>query len=172
MWTLKKAHRIGELSAAIAVVLSLLFLGYELRQNNRRQIQATTQTLVSQYTSMLTLLAENTELTCAFSNGIRDYSGLSGIEALKFSAFMNSQFRFREDLYFQFLDGAVEPEIWNGFDANTREMARWPGVQQWFTFRRSWYSERFQSYIDDLIGPPAELVPLHDPACSADDQSE
>jgi len=171
MWTLEKAHRIGELSAAIAVVLSLLFLGYELQQNNRRQVQATTQTLVSQYTSMLALVATNTELNCAFSSGIRSFSSLSGIEALKFAAFMNAQFRFREDLYFQYLDGAVESEIWGGFDANTRDMSSWPGVQQWFAFRRHWYSERFQAYIDDMMGPPAELVPYDDPVCSADDPS-
>ena len=45
MWNLDKIHKVGELIAAAAVVLSLLFVGYEIRQNNETQIRLTTRSL-------------------------------------------------------------------------------------------------------------------------------
>jgi hypothetical protein len=66
VWTLETAYRVGELAAAAAVVLSLLFVGYEIKQNNRRQVQATTQALVSQYTDKVSLLAQDAELACLY----------------------------------------------------------------------------------------------------------
>lgn len=168
MWTLGKAHQAGELVAAIAVVLSLLFVGYELQQNNRRQVQATTQELVNAYTDIGTLMSQHADLRCAYAKGIRDFSSLSGTEALAFSAYLVSLWRLREDLYFQYLDGSVNPEIWSGFEAATREVMQYPGFQQWFEFRRHWFSERFQAYIDGMMGPPADVVPFDDPACSVD----
>ena len=35
-------HKVGELTAAIAVVLSLLFVGYEVQQNSLAQKQSST----------------------------------------------------------------------------------------------------------------------------------
>ena len=45
MWNLDKIHKVGELLAAIAVVLSLLFVGYEIQQNNETQKRLTTRSL-------------------------------------------------------------------------------------------------------------------------------
>ena len=49
MWSLRNIHQIGELFAAFAVVLSLLFVGYEVRQNNLTQIRNATQEVLRDY---------------------------------------------------------------------------------------------------------------------------
>ena len=46
MWNLHNIHKIGELVAAIAVVISLLFVGFEVQQNNKIQKQIATRSLV------------------------------------------------------------------------------------------------------------------------------
>ncbi len=53
LWPLTKIHQIGELVAAVAVILSLPFVGFEIQQNSRRQSQATTQTVVSDFSAPL-----------------------------------------------------------------------------------------------------------------------
>ena len=45
MWNLDKIHKIGELVAASAVVLSLLFVGFEIQHNNETQKRLTTRSL-------------------------------------------------------------------------------------------------------------------------------
>ena len=44
MLNLDKIHKIGELAAAIAVVISPLFVGMEIQQNNQIQKQLATTT--------------------------------------------------------------------------------------------------------------------------------
>jgi len=77
MWPLSKIHQVGELIAAVAVVISLIFVGYEVRQNNERQIQATTQTMVSDYASGLLAVANDAELACIYVRGTADYLSLT-----------------------------------------------------------------------------------------------
>ena len=169
MWSLKKIHRIGELFAAIAVVVSLLIVAYEVHQNSARQRQATTQELINAYTGILTLLTQNRDLRCAYIEGISDFNSLNGSEALAVSAYLLALMRHREDLYLQYLDGAVEPSIWVGFDKATREVMQRPGWRQWFAIRRSWFSDEFQAYIDNLMGPPMHVNPYQDSGCSEGD---
>jgi hypothetical protein len=101
------------------------------------------------------------------SKGIRNWSGLAGTDAIVLSAFWLTQFRFREDLYFHYLDGALDPDIWSGFDANVHEVVQYPGFHQWLAVRRHWFSAAFQTYIDEKMGDPVEVVHFDDPVCSA-----
>lgn len=169
MWSLKKIHRVGELLAAVAVVVSLLIVAYEVQQNSEWQRQGTTQELINAYTGILTLLTQNGDLRCAYIKGISDFDSLNGSEALAVSAYLLALMRHREDLYFQYLNGAVEPSIWAGFDKATREVMQRSGWQQWFARRRSWFSDEFQAYIDDSMGPPVQVNPFPDPGCPAGD---
>jgi hypothetical protein len=164
-WSLDRAHQVGELIAALAVVVSLLLVAYEVQQNSEEQKQAMTQELITSYTEIVTLLTQDQELRCAYIKGIRDYHSLSGEEALAVGAYLIALMRHREDLYFQHLDGAVKPSIWQGFDRATRIAMQRPGWQQWFELRRDWFSDEFQAYIDSVMGPPMENPPYQDSGC-------
>lgn len=165
MWSLNKIHQVGELVAAVAVIASLLLVAYEVQQNNERQQQAMTQELITSYTDILTLLTQDRDLRCAYSKGLRDYHGLSGQERLAVGAYLLALMRHREDLYYQYLDGAIEPSIWAGFHRATQEVMRRPGWQQWYESRRAWFSDVFQAYLDDMLGPPVDDLPFQDPDC-------
>lgn len=40
MWTFDNFHKIGEVVAAIAVVISLLFVDYEIKKSNEAQLES------------------------------------------------------------------------------------------------------------------------------------
>jgi hypothetical protein len=164
-WPLEKAHQVGELIAAVAVVVSLLLVAFEVKQNNEEQQQAMTQELITSYTDIVTLLARDRELRCAYIKGIKDYGSLNGEEALAVGAYLIALMRHREDLYLQYLDGAVKPSVWQGFDRATRIAMQRPGWQEWFNLRRDWFSDEFQAYIDSVMGPPMENLPYQDSGC-------
>ena len=161
-----KTHQVGELLAAAAVVVSLLLVAWEVQQNSEEQKQAMTQELITSYTEIVTLLTQDRELRCAYIKGIADYHGLNGDEALAVGAYLMALMRHREDLYFQYLDGALKPSIWQGFDRATRIAMQRPGWQQWFDFRRDWFSDEFQAYIDGVTGPPMDNPPYQDSGCT------
>ena len=165
-WSLEWVNQVGELIAAVAVIVSLLLVAYEVQQNSEEQKQAMTQELITSYTEIVTLLTQNRDLRCAYIKGIKDYHSLNGEEALAVGAYLIALMRHREDLYFQYLDGALKPSIWEGFDRATRIAMQRPGWQQWFEYRRDWFSDDFQAYVDSVMGEPMENLPYQDSGCT------
>ena len=164
MWPLSKIHQVGELIAAVAVVISLIFVGYEVHQNNQRQIQATTQTMVSDYASGLLAVANDAELACIYVRGTVDYLSLTGAEQLRLSIWLVAMMRFTEDMYFQMQAGSIDPMIWAGIETTTSQTIRTPGFQQWFAHRGTWFSEPFRDYVEGMNKDPTAV-----PAATRDD---
>lgn len=163
-WTLAKVLQVGEIIAAVAVVVSVVFVALEVRQNSRAQIRSTTQSAVSDYVGSLELLAANADLACLYARSAQDYEALSGSERLRFSAFYMATYYQLQEMHRLAEEGAIDADTWSGFHALLRETTRYPGVRQWFALRRDWFSERFQTYIDTLIdeATPVEAYLFND----------
>ena len=89
-----------------------------------------TQTLVCSYTDTARLMAQDENRRCIYIVGTQDHSRLSGADRMVLSADFLALFRHREDLYYQQLEGAINPDIWSGFEAATREVVRYSGFRQ------------------------------------------
>ena len=96
---------VAEIVGGIAIVLSLVFVGYQIRENSRSEMRAMTQSLVSGYAQTVSLLAQHEDLRCAYALGMRDFDSLTGLEAAAFAGYMMAVWRSREDIYFQHLEG-------------------------------------------------------------------
>lgn len=126
-----------------------------------------TRALVSPYTDMIRLLAQNDDLRCIYIVGTQDYSTLSGKDQIALSAYFLELFRHREDLYYQHLAGAISSEIWIGFEAATREVVKYSGFRQWLELRRYWFSDAFQAYLESLMSGQSTSSPFDDSGCSS-----
>ena len=150
-WPLDRILQAGELVAAVAVVVSAIFIGVEIRQNSRAQVQATTQAAVSDYVGSLELIADNREFACLYTHAVQDFESLDAADRLRFSAFYMSTYYQLQEMHRLAEEGAIDTDTWSGFHALLQETTRYPGVRQWFAIRRSWFSARFQTYVDELM---------------------
>ncbi len=173
MWTLKQAHRVGELAAAVAVVVSLIFVGLEVAQNNQINIETSTQQLLSEQRAIFRTLADNAEFACIYTRATQDYLSLSGSERLRYSAYVLSLMQTFQEMHILMQRGRIEPAVWQGEEVMIAEAMQLPGNQEWFATRRHWFSDGFQQYIDGLVGkyPAKDVVIYDDPACSTTDGS-
>ena len=76
MWTLKQFHRVAELTAAIAVVVSLIFVGLEIAQNNQISVEDSTQRLLSESRSIQRALTDDADFAlrlCAWNFGLSQH---------------------------------------------------------------------------------------------------
>ena len=172
MWSLSKMHQVGELTAAAAVVISLLFIGYEMRQNNEAHIKTATQAVVRDFIGAIRSVSTDAELACIFSSGVQDYRGLSGSERLRFGSYFLSIFYTVQEMHNLVEQGSMDPRIWRGFEMTFQEVLQLPGVRQWLANRIHWFSNEFQLYLhDDAMHQPSPADPIiyDDPACSAND---
>lgn len=99
----------------------------------------------------LELLADTREFACLYTRGVADFEGLDAAERLRFSAFYMSTYLQLQEMHRLADRGAMDADTWAGFHGLLQETTRYPGVRQWFAIRRTWFSARFQAYVDELM---------------------
>ena len=79
-------------------------------------------------------------------------------------------FNVQQQIYRLRLEGAIDDDIWSGFDSQLKDVVRLPGVYQWFETRAHWYGHDFRAYIETARnGPQSQsnmMAHLADPACT------
>jgi hypothetical protein len=150
---------IAEIISTIAVVIGLVFVGFELRQNTLMQRVTATQTLAAEYQRALDVMAYEHDAACIYVQGINGLDNLDDVERLRFFVILFQIFRSAEQLHYYSVEGMVEPRIWRGFEEQITEVAQLPGVQQWWTIRRDWFSDDFQTHLDGVVANGSAVEP-------------
>ena len=141
---------VGEIIGAIAVIISLLYLAIQVRSQNRESRLATINNSLMKWNSLLSLVADNSELAEIWNRGLKNEK-LSETEEVRFRAFVNSYFRVIEGLYLQHLEGRLDDRIWQGIGTGTTEMLAAPGLHRFWSHRKQWYSQEFQDYVESAF---------------------
>jgi hypothetical protein len=93
-----------------------------------------------------------------YYRGMRDFASIQGADLPRFSGLMDHLFRIYEDMYYQKLEGHLDPRVWRGFEAPMRDIIAYPGAQKWWGTRSHWFSREFQQFIAGLVraaAPPS-----------------
>ena len=95
---LKRYALIAEIVGGLAVIVGLIFVGLELRQNTIMQKVTATQTLVVDYENAIDAIGQDTKIACIYVRGINGLENLNGIERYRF-LFCGSTFFARANSY-------------------------------------------------------------------------
>jgi hypothetical protein len=165
---LREYALIAEVVGGLAVVIGLIFVGLELRQNTLMQRVTATQALSVNYENAVDALGKDTETACIYVRGIMGLDNLNGIERYRFFVLWFHVLRAGEQLHYYSLEGMVDERIWRGYERQLNEIFRYPGVQQYWEVRKDWYSDEFQGFVEQMIG----RAPVADPASFSFDGCE
>ena len=157
-----------EVVGAVAVLLGLVFVGLELRQNSELLRITATQTLAAEYSDALEVMAYEGEAACVYALGINGLHNLNDVQRLRFFVQMFLILRSAEQLHCYSLEGMVEDRVWRGFERQLQEIVNLPGVQEYWNVRSSWYSDAFQEYVDGTMegGPVVKPQDYMGESCS------
>jgi hypothetical protein len=66
---------------------------------------------------------------------------------------------------------AIDFDSCSSIDSLARETLHRPGTQQWLSTRRQWFTDEFQSYLDEIVSAsaPADSVFYNPEGCSDSD---
>ena len=164
---LKNYARVAEIIGGLAVVVGLIFVGLELRQNTLMQRVTATQTLVLDYENAVDAVGADADTACIYVRGINGLENLNGVERYRFFVLQFHLLRAGEQLHFYSLEGMIDQRIWRGFERQMDEIVRYPGLQQYWEVRSDWYSDEFQAFINGLISeaPKAETESFSEDGC-------
>ena len=154
---LQKWALIGEISGAAAVVLSLMFVGYQLMQSNdqaalnTRALELTAyQQLIEGISDFNILTIENIELRSARQK-LRAGEQLGSDEREVINAFIYLAYRNGDLAYLQYQQGIIDEERLRSGLGLLVDLLDLPFVQAHWNQARAGFTESYQSFVDKLI---------------------
>lgn len=119
---------VGQIVGAAGVIISVIYLAQQVRSNARQTRLASMRMMSDAFNQWLQSLAENADVGDLYYRGMRDFSSIEGADLPRYSAMMDHLFRIYEDMYYQKLEGHLDPRVWRGFEAPMRDIIAYPGA--------------------------------------------
>jgi hypothetical protein len=149
---------IGQLVGALAVVISLIYLANQVRSNARETRLAAGRSTLDFLNRFTQQIAEHADLAELRNRGFVDFESLEAVDRTRFGSYMHAMFRTIENVYYQHLEGHLDPRVWRGLEVVIRDLNALPGVQAWWRSRSHWFSEEFAKFINqqqETAKPPS-----------------
>jgi hypothetical protein len=154
---------IGQIVGAIGVIVSLVYVGYQIRQNTSVVRSSAAQTVHEHFAKWYQMVAADAELSRITATGLRDYSSLNEEERVRFiSAFM-SFLSYSQNAFLKLQEGSLEPHLWLGWEQVMMNLFGAPGGKSFWKERSYMFGETFCCYIEtDLMQrrPHPDAKPL------------
>jgi len=140
---------IGEIVGALAVVVSLVYLGLQIRtQNNETQMSSVHDILEALRNEVSAF--KNSENATLYAKGTADFDCLSDAEQIQYIALSLGPMRVWEEAYLQYVSGRLEEKTWNALRAQYVDIRSAPGPERVWQLRKHTFSEDFREYSDAL----------------------
>jgi hypothetical protein len=148
---LESVFFITQIVAAIAIVVSLFYVAYEVRHNTKALKLSTYQSVVNSSMEILHSLYGNNETATFYHRCLFNNAELNGPEKLRWHAVMITLYRHWDNLLYQNRKGLLENEMWLSYDRTmTHYLAYQPWVD-WFTANGHLFSTNLQQLLGDKI---------------------
>ena len=151
MTNLESLASLGEIVGAIAVVVSLLYLAVQVRQNTRAQRLENASRILDRTASMQGALSRDPATSVLFSKGVSDPSKLTPQERIQFTWAMYEFFGALEFMFLAAEENSIPDEIWQRWSLAAAWWLTFPGVQTWWEVRPIPFANSFSSYIESLL---------------------
>lgn len=148
---LNQLASIGELLGGIGVILSLLYLGFQLRDHSRGLRSETYGRSLDTLARMQERFSEDSGFAKIFNKGLADPQGLSVAERLRFTWGCTEMFGVFEYMHYQQIQGDLPEEIWVRWRETIKFWLTYPGTRAWWYGKPSPFSTQFCLFIEGCI---------------------
>lgn len=140
---------IANIFASAAVVLTLVFIGIQLKQNAELTRMAAAQTSAELLSMNLGRIIESSDLADLITkDGAPDC--WSRAERLRVTNFLSASFRHYEVLHTHRRFGVFEEELWGGTEARLRDSLESAAIRDWWQESKPFYAKSFVTYVDKI----------------------
>ena len=150
--SLENIYYIGQTIAVIALVGSLVFVGLQMREQNKQSRLEAVRQLGELFDAWWEISVSQDKNADMFAKVA--YDGFESVDELlraRFAATMQRILRRWEIVYFYYTEGRLNPELWRSNEKALAPMTLWKGFREYWAIRRDWYSAEFADYIDSVM---------------------
>ena len=142
---------VGEILGALAVLLSLLYLAVQIRQNTASIKSSTFQNAISSISQVsLGIATDDDSSRIAQATFEGEIGDLTERDRFRVGLLLTGLFRNYENFWFQYESGVMEEHVWRGVRSAMLGYYRLPNVQNWWNQRSSIFSPKFVEFLATL----------------------
>jgi hypothetical protein len=146
--SLEQASYLSQVIAALAVVASLVFVGFQIRQNTRSQRVVAVNSLAAAAVSINVPGMESASFGEALSKALASWTAASREQRMVAHYFLFSFFKISESAWYQHQVQVLDAAQWAGWENLLLAIYHTDGVQSgWWPHRGNVYSPEFQEYL-------------------------
>jgi hypothetical protein len=154
--TIAELGSLGEFIASLGVLITLIYLAIQMRQNTKAVRLNTAHSITEEWQDMFGLLASDQSLSEIFVEAAQSEE-LSGVRRLRYYTFMGSAMRAYENAYLQNREQAIIADHWAGFRRMMIDVSAMAAFPSYWADRKHWFSDGFQLHMNtEIIPAPME----------------
>jgi hypothetical protein len=157
---LEALGNLGDFLGGLGVVITLLYLARQIRQNTKSVESAAFQAAMRDIADAVDSLSRDPELSRIVFDGMRDFESFSREDQRRFATYWAALLRRHENLLEQTRLGNIQPESWQGVASELARVFALRGSQAWWSRGQVAFNQELRDHIDRAIsaaksGPPA-----------------
>jgi hypothetical protein len=141
----------GEFLGGIAVVVSLIYLASQIRQNSKLLKASTAGVTLEANNQMSILVAQDPELSRIYFDGLADPAALFEPDQRRFNPLLGVQITGFQQQFRLARDGSLGSGEWADVEQAQRWLAQQSGMKHWWLQWRNLYGGDFRDHMDGLI---------------------
>jgi hypothetical protein len=151
---LSELANVGEFLGGIGVVVGLIFVGVQLRQNTRAVQRSSAREAGNALVASLQIYADSAELSEIIIRAFESLESISPVERYRFDGWMYCWMHSHEQEHLASRESAYLDEL---LAPKQRAIAGYllsQGGSQWWNERKTWFTDYFQRVVDDIVADP------------------
>ena len=145
---------VSQLVGSIAVVVSVLYLAFQLRSSTRVARVAAQDAAAAALRDVTKPFMENAELGRLWRIGLEDFKSLSPDDQARFFHAAHQFLKALETIHFHYVYGLLDAQLWQGWRELLRHYVATPGLEYYINLRGAVFSARFRKFLSELEPVP------------------
>ena len=141
---------IGDFVGGFAVIITLIYLAVQIRDNTRSTRLAAMQTAMMASQNVALLPSQNSELARVIRLGFNTPTELNADELTQFRYYMFAVFRVNEDMFVQHAAGVIDSETFEARTMSLLAMLSTPGGRTVWDSAAA-YRDDFKVWVNDRL---------------------
>lgn len=146
--SLSVLSQIAEIIAAIGVIISLVFVGLQVRANTHAARSAAAHDAMSGIREFYMMLGGNGQACRVWHRALTAPETISPEEMVQFVYGIHSAFLAFQTSYSMTEEGTLDPEIRDSITSVVIAVKDLPGFRQYWSERREFFKAGFRNYVD------------------------
>jgi len=142
---------VAEIVGTLVVIVTLVFVGLQVRQNTLAVESAAAQAVHENFAGWYTSLQSEPVLFEISVKGMQNYSSLNEVEKAQFIAMFMAFCSHSQNAYYKWKDGSLSLELWRGWKLVSMNFFSTSGGKAFWIERGYLFGAGFRSYIEGEV---------------------